>query len=302
MSVFRPVAILALAVCLSAQSVNYSYDAAGRLNAVTYPNGKVMSYIYDPAGNLLRRLVSSPGAGSAPVATAAGVVNAASFLGGPVAPGELVTIFGSGIGPATLAGYHITAFNFFDTLSGETSVLFDGIPAPLIYASAGQTTAIVPYSVAGHASTQMTIVYQGRASAPAAVPVTAAAPALFSADSSGKGPAALLNQDFSTNAANNPAAKGSIVALYGTGEGQTNPGGVTGRIALSVYPKPVLPVSVTIGGTQATIAYAGAAPSLVSGVFQINVTIPPDAPSGAVPVVVKVGTATSPSGSTVWVQ
>jgi uncharacterized protein (TIGR03437 family) len=295
-------ALCALATTLAAQTVGYTYDAAGRLSAVAYPNGKILSYIYDPAGNLLRRLVSTPGTGPAPVATSAGVVNAASFQPGPVAPGELVTIFGTGIGPTTLAGYQITAFNYFDSLAGDTTVLFDGIPAPLIYASGGQTTVIVPYSVAGQTSAQMVVVYHGQASAPATVPVAAAAPALFSANSSGKGNGAIFNQDSSVNSPSNPAAKGSIVVLFGTGEGQTNPAGASGRIALTVFPKPVLPVKVTIGGIDAAVAYAGAAPSLVSGVFQINATVPLGVASGAAAVMVTVGTVSSQPGLTVAVE
>ena len=181
-------------------------------------------------------------------------------------------------------------------------MLFDGIPAPLVYASAGQTTAIVPYSVAGKTSTQMVVVYQGRASSPVTLPVTAAAPALFSGDSSGKGNGAILNQDNSPNSSSNPAAKGSIVILFGTGEGQTNPGGIDGRVAATVFPKPLGNVTVTIGGIQANVAYAGAAPFLVAGVFQINVTVPQGAASGAATVVVTVGSASSQPGLTVAVQ
>jgi uncharacterized protein (TIGR03437 family) len=132
--------------------------------------------------------------------------------------------------------------------------------------------------------------------------LTAAAPALFSANSSGKGNGAILNQDTSVNSPSNPAAKGSIVVLYGTGEGQTNPRGVDGRIASSVFPKPLGSVSVTIGGIAAQVLYAGAAPGLVAGVFQINATLPPGVPSGAVSVVVTVGTASSQPGLTLSVQ
>ena len=285
-----------------ADTVNYAYDPAGRLVGVVYPNGKTLSYTYDANGNLLRRLASTPVAGTAPVASAAGVVNAASFAGGPVAPGELVTIFGAGIGPTTLASLELTAFGFVGTLIGDTTVLFDGIPAPLIYASAGQTTAIVPYSVAGKTSTQMTVVYQGRTSAPVTLAVTAAAPALFSADSSGKGNGAILNQDNSPNSPANPADKGSVVVLFGTGEGQTNPAGIDGRIAATVFPKPLGSVKVSIGGIQADIAYAGAAPFLVAGVFQINATVPLGVASGSAPVVVTVGNASSPAGITVSVR
>ena len=96
-----------LSCILSAQTLSYTYDAAGRVSSATYPSGKIVSLIYDPSGNLLRHLVINPVAGPAPVVTAAGVLNAASFLGGPVAPGELVTLFGTGIGPAKLANYEV---------------------------------------------------------------------------------------------------------------------------------------------------------------------------------------------------
>jgi uncharacterized protein (TIGR03437 family) len=299
---FRFLCSLALTALCTAQTLSYTYDPAGRVSTVTYSNGKVVSLVYDPAGNLLRRLVISPVAGAAPTVASGAVVNAASFLGGPIAPGELVTLFGTGIGPTKLANYTLASPTFVDTLTGDTSVLFDGVPAPLIYASTAQTTAIVPYSVAGKTTTQMVVVFQGRASTPLALPVTQAAPALFSSDSSGKGNGAILNQDNSINSPANPAAKGSVVILYGTGEGQTEPKGVDGRIAATVFPKPVLPVKVTIGNQEAQVQYAGAGPFQVAGVFQINAVVPAGVASGAVPVVVTVGTAASQPGLTVSVR
>lgn len=286
----------------AAQSISYTYDAAGRVRSLTYPNGKVLTYLYDRAGNLLRREVRVPVTGAVPLATAAGIVNAASFKAGPVAPGELITIYGTGIGPGNLTLFELPPTNLFPTLVGDTSVLFDGVPAPIYYSSAGQTSVFVPYAVAGRATTQMTILYQGRASSQINLAVAAAAPALFSANQSGTGPGAILNQDNSLNTTANPAAKGSIVILYGTGEGQTNPAGVDGRVAATIFPKPLLNVAVTIGGQPAEVAYAGAAPFLVAGVFQINVKIPEDAPSGAVPIVVRVGSFASQEGITVQVQ
>src|SRR5260370_20111708 len=97
MLALRGLFLLLFALCSWAQTLNYSYDAAGRLASVTYPNGKVLSYAYDANGNLQRRLVSAPVAGAAPVASAAGVVNADSFQGGRMSPGDIVTIFGTGI-------------------------------------------------------------------------------------------------------------------------------------------------------------------------------------------------------------
>lgn len=295
-----------LAVCgaLAAQTANYTYDAAGRLSSVAYPNGKVQSYLYDPAGNLLRTLVRAAVSGPAPVGTAAGVVNAASYQGGAVSPGEIVAIFGTGIGPAAIASGSVTSYGYYDSFAGETSVLFDGNPAPIVFSSAGLTSVIVPYSVAGQSSTQMTVVYQGRASAPVTLPVAAAAPGLFSANASGSGNGAIYNGDGTRNSPANPAAAGSVVVLYGTGEGQTSPAGVTGRLANTVFPKPALPVKVTIGGVDATagITYEGAVPTLVAGIFQINVTVPAGVASGPQPVVVTVGSFSSQPGLTVTVQ
>jgi uncharacterized protein (TIGR03437 family) len=92
------------------------------------------------------------------------------------------------------------------------------------------------------------------------------------------------------------------VLLYGTGEGQTNPPGVNGRLALLTFPRPVLPVGVTIGGITADVLYAGAAPEFVAGFFQMNVKVPEDAPSANLDVIVNVGNARSQSGLTVSVR
>jgi uncharacterized protein (TIGR03437 family) len=91
----------------------------------------------------------------------------------------------------------------------------------------------------------------------------------------------------------------------GTGEGQTTPAGVDGQVASSVFPKPVLPVSVTIGGVSlaaSDILYFGVAPSFADGVLQINLHIPTSVASGPQPVVVTVGSASSQAGLTVAVR
>ncbi len=295
-------ALLLLSTCL-AETVNYVYDNAGRLIHVTYASsGKSVFYNYDQAGSLLRRLIATVQPGAAPSIPLAGVVNAASFVGGPVAPGELVTLFGTGIGPPSLVGLIVPRPGFIDNVLSDTLVLFDGMPAPMIYASANQTTAIVPYAVAGKPSTQLQVQFQGRLSPAVTLPVAAAAPALFAFNASGSGGGAILNQDSSLNTASTPADKGSIVVLFGTGEGQTTPAGVDGKLAAGVLPKPAQPVSVTIDGKAAELIYAGAAPTLVAGVVQINVRVPADASSGNLPVVVKVGNAASQNGLTVAVR
>jgi uncharacterized protein (TIGR03437 family) len=221
------------------------------------------------------------------------VVNAASFRDGSVAPGEVVTIFGSNLGPSRLTAYQLTASHFVSTTLAQTRVLFDGIPAPLLYVRNDQVSAIVPFAVAGQTDTQVVVVHNGIPSGTLTVPVAESAPGLFNA---------VLNEDSSKNSATNPAAQGSIVVLYGTGAGQTNPAGVDGQIANKVLPKPVLPVTVTIDGKAAKVLYAGGASGEVAGVIQVNVRLPDDIHSGALPVVLRVGSGVSQPGITLAVQ
>jgi uncharacterized protein (TIGR03437 family) len=136
------------------------------------------------------------------------------------------------------------------------------------------------------------------------IPVVAAAPGIFTANSSGTGQIAMANQNGTLNSASAPAAKGSTVTFYATGEGQTSPAGVTGGVnSGSVLPKPVLQVSVSIGGVTVQPTYAGAAGGDVAGVLQVNVVVPSGITSGnAVPVVLTVGTAQSQAGATMAVQ
>jgi uncharacterized protein (TIGR03437 family) len=235
-----------------------------------------------------------------------GVVNGASFLPGALAAGEIITLFGSNFGPQDLVGVNLTGDGRFDTRLADTRLLFDGNPAPLIYVTAGQLSAIVPYAVANQTSTQLQIEYKGTKSNPVLFQTTDASPALFAANSSGRGQGAILNEDGSVNSNSNPARRGSIVVLYATGEGQTNPAGVDGQLALSTYPKPKLPVTVKVNNQNAEVLYYGAAPGLVAGAMQINVRIPSDAvlpPSGfgQLPIIVNVGANASPAAVTVAV-
>jgi uncharacterized protein (TIGR03437 family) len=126
--------------------------------------------------------------------------------------------------------------------------------------------------------------------------VAATAPAFFTADASGSGQAAALNQDGTLNSAAHPSPIGSVITFYLTGEGPTTPLGVDGKLANSApYPAPVQSVSATIGGLPAVVNYAGAAPTLVAGVMQMNVQVPTGVPaSGTVPVQVKIGGVNSP--------
>jgi uncharacterized protein (TIGR03437 family) len=229
-----------------------------------------------------------------PTIHSTGVVNGASYLGGGVAPGEIVTLFGNDIGPETLTPFASSADGRIGSSLAGVRVLFDGVAAPLLYVSRTQIGAIVPYAVSGQSSTRVQVEYAGVRSFPVELPVVAANPAIFSLEMSGRGPGAILNEDGSVNSAANPAEKGSVVSIYATGEGQTDPWGVDGRVAGDRPPKPLLPVSITIGGVPAEIQYAGGAPTLVAGVIQINAVVPSNVASGpSIPVVLTIGEASS---------
>ncbi len=253
-----------------------------------------------PAPRNTRSPLSPCGAAvPAPQIAAGGVVNAASFSSGSVAPGEILTIFGSGLGPTGPATLQLTPDGQRVTTSlAGTRILFGGVAAAMIYTSANQTSAVVPYVVGGRSTTEVVVEFEGRASNKVTLPVAPSAPGVFTLSSSGVGQGAILNQDYTVNGASRPATKGSVVIVYATGGGQTIPPSEDCRV-ISQLATLALPVSVRIGGSEAEVLYAGAAPGLVSGVVQINAKIPDGAEAGlAVPVTVTVGAAASQAGVT----
>ena len=172
----------------------------------------------------------------------------------------------------------------------------------MIYLSATQINAIVPYEVDDRSTVSMQVSYQGSPANSLSLDVAATVPALFTADGPGSHLGAILNQDSSLNIGANPAAAGSVVQIFVTGEGVTNPASTDGKSQSgSTLPVPVAPVSVTIGGTPATVLYAGTAPGGVAGFLQVNAVVP-SGPSGSVPIVLNVGNASSQAGVTVAVQ
>jgi uncharacterized protein (TIGR03437 family) len=196
----------------------------------------------------------------------------------------------------------LTSEGLVSTFVANTRVLFDGIAAPLIFVRTDQINAVVPYEVSGNGNIQMQVEYQGVKSQAVSMAVTDTSPAIFTLNASGQGQGAILNADGTTNSLINPAARGSVVVLYATGAGQTDPPGVDGAVATGVLPKPRLPVSVTIDGKVAEIFYAGAAAQEVAGVLQINAVVPSTAASGVVQVALTIGTTTSRNAVALAVQ
>jgi uncharacterized protein (TIGR03437 family) len=223
------------------------------------------------------------------------VVNGASYLGDSVAPGEVVVIFGANLGPVDLTNLQLDATGRVTTLLSGTQIFFDNVAAPLLYTSATQLGAVVPFGTSGPI-VQVQVMYQNQTSDRFSMPVTPASPAIFAADGTGGGQGAILNQDSTPNNWDNPADPGSIVSLYATGGGLTDPQGEDGKITSDLpYPKPLLPVHVFIDNQPAEVLYAGAAPGSVQGVLQINARIPPGVSEGGVTVTIQVGDTLSPN-------
>ncbi len=243
-------------------------------------------------------------ASASPVITITSVLNGGSGAPGAIAPGEIVSIKGSLLGPATGVSFAINSAGKVDTTLGGVQVHFGDFAAPLTYASATQINAIVPYEVASQAQLAMRVDYQGL-SASTNLQVANAAPGAFTFNATGTGQVIAANLSNGTfNGPSSPAPKGSFVTIYFTGGGITNPAGSTGSVnSGSVLKKLLQDVFVTVGGRTADVPFAGAAPTLVDGVLQLNIQLDPATPSGsAQPLIIRVGGVVSPSTATLAVQ
>jgi uncharacterized protein (TIGR03437 family) len=214
----------------------------------------------------------------------------------------MVAVFGSNLGPAISARTQLAADGLVASNLAGIQVLFDGVPGPVVYASANQVNAIVPFGLSSSV-TQVQVAYQGQESSPFPVAVTPSTPGIFSTDASGAGEAIALNQDGSVNSPANPATAGSVITLWATGAGQLAPTGQDGAVVTAGnLPEPLLPVTAQVGGQPATVLYAGGGPGLVEGIIQVNLELPSGAPAGpAIPVGLGIGDSSSQTGLTVAV-
>src|SRR5262249_45104477 len=154
---------------------------------------------------------------------------------------------GPNIGPSSLVLGALDRSGRLATAAGGTRVLFDNVAAPIVYTSQNQISAVVPSSLAGKTSTTARVELNGAAVGSVPVAADATAPALFTANSSGKGQVAALNQDGSVNGPSNPAPSGSVVVLYATGAGVLERPLADGEIAGSALISAKAPVFVRFG-------------------------------------------------------
>ncbi len=246
--------------------------------------------------------------GSSPQITA--VLNSASFRQGQVSPGEIITIFGLGLGPQTLTLFDPTVPPIPSALPStapSTSVTVGGVSAPVLYTSANQVSVIVPYTVSG-SSAPVVVTYNGVASQPFPLSLVAVNPGVYTIAASGTGQGAILNfnastGDYTVNGASAPASRGQTIVIYATGVGAMSSNVVDQLIPASPDVTPVGTVTVQIGGQAATVTSAIAPPGSVPGLLQINAVVPNGTAAGAaIPVIVNVGGTDAQAGVTMNIR
>lgn len=211
-----------------------------------------------------------------------------------IAPGEVVLISGSRLGPQAEMNAGLDSSGRFPTTLDGTQVLVGGFPAPLLNVQDTKIRFMAPFEIAGQQQAQVEVVRAGENSDPHTASVSPALPSIIELLPVSVGcQSAVLNQDLSINSSTNPAAAGSIIAVYAEGAGQLNMPVVDGSIVTPPLPAPLLPVDVWFQNVHnlGTIFYAGSAPGLVAGTLQINVRIPTNVTPGAVMFGIDIGGA-----------
>jgi uncharacterized protein (TIGR03437 family) len=222
-----------------------------------------------------------------PVLGVGGIVNAASYAGSaPVAPGSLISLFGTKMGVTASAGTVP-----LPTSLGGSSIAIAGQLVPLTFMSDGQVNAMVPYGVSVNTNMQAIVTRGASYSAPQSVTVADAAPGVFTKDGSGQGQGLVFVADASGSQtladASHPAKAGDAIVIYCTGLGQVNPPVTTGTAApLAPLSNAVNAATVTVGGQNAPVFFGGLTPQFV-GLYQVNAIMPSGVtPGSQVPVVV----------------
>ena len=227
-----------------------------------------------------------------------GVFNAATSLAGGIAPNEFISIWGGGLGPDT-GGYS----GPMTTLAAGTRIYIGGTAAPITYSSATQVNALVPFGVAGTGTTTIQAEYNGVKGNTVTVSVMESSPGIFT-QGFGPGQAWVVNQDQTFNSASNPAPRSTYITFWATGQGLVDIPQQDGKLPTGPpFPKPLLPVSVSLGGVKipdGNVVFTGL---VYSSEIQVNVLIPDSAPTGdAVPLGLTIGSASSRTGVTMAIK
>ena len=260
-----------------------------------------------------------------PIPLPSTIQNGASLKSGPVAPGEIITILGTNLGPSMPASFTVNSQGSIDPTLAGVQVMFDSFPGTPTYVSATQVNVVVPYEIAGRSSTNLSVVHDSQPSVVFSQAVSAAAPAIFTFNATGQGQAIAENVTGPTGGTYNgpssgvvtpgatigssPATQGSFIAVYATGCGLTSPPATTGSVDSATLLMPLAnwtptsgTVTATIGGVSANITFAGAAPGLISGVYQFDIQVPDGVSGDTLPLAITVDGISTAAGPTIAVQ
>ncbi len=187
-----------------------------------------------------------------------------------IAPGEVIRILGKQMGPAAVTPGVIKSGALTTNVAG-VEVTFDGVAVPLLSVSAQEIDLVAPFELATKSTTTMQVQYNGVQSNPVQVAVTGLALQIL----------AVFNSDFSPNSASNPAQAGSNMILYIAGVGQTDPPSQDGQVNAAPFAPPALPIQIPFRDTNPgptvnilPVTFAGAAPGVAAGIFQVNFIAP----------------------------
>jgi uncharacterized protein (TIGR03437 family) len=254
---------------------------------------------------------------AAPVPAISLVTNAASFLPGPVAPGEMIALFGNAsapIGPSTAVKLDDTTCpspcSTVPTTLGGVQVIFQpgGVAAPLVYVSGTQVNCMVPYEMVGSSSGQVEVRYLGQKSAAVPVQYASTQPGIFTALGTGSGLASAQQYDENgnscgQNSSSNPAEPGWSLVFYATGEGIIPAPAVTGKVTSGGPLLPLFgPPAVLVDNLPGTVSYFSEAVGLVAGMMQVNAVVPAGAHSGQVPISLSMNGNSSQPGVFIFVK
>ncbi|MCP5115366.1 MAG: hypothetical protein GY953_31445 [bacterium] len=234
------------------------------------PNGDL--YFVDWMNYRVRK-ISTSGCMIEPRPVVSGI--GSSALRGGLTAGSLFSVYGTRLGPEEAAYTQLDEHGRVAKQASGTRVLFNGVASPLTYTQDGQVNGAVPFVLWGRREAELVVEVAGRRSEPRRVSLWPASPGAFGWLRNGLPYAAMINQDGTINGPDSPAALGSVVTIFATGAGQTEPGGVDGQIASPPLPKPIQPVSVEVNYKYyPEVLYAGAAPGMIEGVIQVNFRVP----------------------------
>jgi uncharacterized protein (TIGR03437 family) len=197
-----------------------------------------------------------------------GVVDSASYRP-TVSAGGIAAVFGDRLANAVASAPAVP----LPTSLGGTQVTIGGIAVPLLYVSPAQINLQIPWELAGQSQAAVVVTTGVGSSAAAMVNISAAAPAIFTADASGNGQGAVVDVRGQTANAAIPVARGQYIQIYCLGLGAVSNQPATGAAAVGASSPTLVTATVTLGGVQAPSSFSGLAPSFV-GVYQVNAMVP----------------------------